>query len=59
MRDEHEALAHVYFQAAFNQGVRVGQLRTRLGIEGWYREGPRAAAEALFRHVTERSEVHD
>jgi hypothetical protein len=51
MRAIHEPLAQEHFAAAFAAGVRVGQLRTRLGIEGWEQTGPRAAAEAMFRHL--------
>jgi len=47
----HEPLAQRYFAAAQEAGVRLGQLRTRLGIEGWEQEGPRQAAEALFRQL--------
>jgi len=54
MREVHEALARKYFQAAYESGVAVGQLRTRLGIPGWEREGPRTAAEALFRYLQDR-----
>jgi hypothetical protein len=49
--DLHQPLAHRYFAAAAEAGIRLGQLRTRLGIDGWEREGPRQAAEALFRHL--------
>lgn len=51
MRDLHEPLARKHFEGAFERGVKVGQVRTRLGIEGWEREGPREAAEALFKLV--------
>ncbi|MGE5586748.1 MAG: phosphoenolpyruvate carboxykinase [Clostridia bacterium] len=47
-RDLHEALAGRVFQAAFEAGVFVGQVRTRLGIPGWELAGPEAAARALF-----------
>lgn len=50
LKDLHEPLAVRHFTAAFESGVRIGQLRTRLGIEGWELKGPVAAAEALFRH---------
>ena len=53
MKDIHEPLARKYFERAFELGVKVGQVRTRLGIEGWEREGPRAAAEALFKVILE------
>lgn len=46
--DLHEQLAERYFQAFFDQGVFVGQLRTRLGLPGWERKGPEAAAAALL-----------
>jgi hypothetical protein len=51
MREMHEPLARQHFAAAFEAGVRVGQLRTRLGIDGWEQKGPLAAAEALFTHL--------
>ncbi len=47
-REEHELLAERYFKAMFERGVRVGQLRTRLAIEGYELEGPKEAAKALF-----------
>ncbi|NLO74350.1 MAG: phosphoenolpyruvate carboxykinase [candidate division WS1 bacterium] len=48
MRELHEGIAQRYFEEIYRLGVPVGQLRTRLGIAGWEREGPRAAAEALL-----------
>ncbi|MEN6641448.1 MAG: phosphoenolpyruvate carboxykinase [Armatimonadia bacterium] len=53
LKEMHEPLARKYFERAFELGVKVGQVRTRLGIEGWEREGPREAAEALFRVILE------
>lgn len=47
-RDLHEGLAQKVFQAAFQSGVFVGQLRTRLGIPGYESTGPQAAAKALL-----------
>lgn len=47
-RDLHEDLAGCVFKAAFEAGVFVGQLRTRLGIPGCELAGPEAAAKALF-----------
>jgi len=47
-REQHEAIARAVFAAAFEQGVFVGRLRTRLGLDGWEAEGPRAAASALL-----------
>ena len=54
MRDVHEPLAHEYFRRCFETGVAVGQMRTRLGIEGWERSGPLEAAEALFEQIRGR-----
>ena len=47
-QDVHEELAKAYFQAFFAQGIFVGQLRTRLGLPGYERTGPEAAAQALL-----------
>jgi hypothetical protein len=51
-QDRHEPIAQRFFQAAFAAGIRVGQIRTRLGVDGWEREGPLEAARALFAEVT-------
>ena len=50
-QDRHEPIARATFEAAFRSGMLVGQIRTQLGIEGMEREGPMAAAEALFRMI--------
>ncbi len=50
-KDEHEKLARDYFNRLFEQNIRVGQVRTRLGIEGFEQEGPKAAALELFRLI--------
>jgi len=47
----HDGIAKRYFEAFFNTGIFVGQLRTRLGISGWERKGPEAAAGALMKMV--------
>jgi hypothetical protein len=47
-RDLHDQRAREYLEAMFRAGVKVGQLRTRLGIPGLEQEGPEAAARALF-----------
>lgn len=48
----HEKLAKKYFKALFKSGVRVAQLRTRLGIPGFETRGPESAAEALFEVIS-------
>ncbi len=50
-KELHEGLAEKVFEAAFRSGVRVGQLRTRLGIPGYEASGPEKAARALLRIV--------
>ncbi|MCS6908906.1 MAG: hypothetical protein RML93_13655 [Anaerolineales bacterium] len=51
----HEELAQRYFQAFFEQGIFVGQLRTRLGLPGWERKGPEEAARALLEWLDSRA----
>ncbi|MBF0318264.1 MAG: phosphoenolpyruvate carboxykinase [Nitrospirae bacterium] len=47
-RAMHEEIAIAYFNKMFELGIKVGQIRTRLGIEGFEQEGPRMAAIELF-----------
>ncbi|MBI5778737.1 MAG: phosphoenolpyruvate carboxykinase [Planctomycetes bacterium] len=54
-RTLHEKIARRTFKAAFDSGVFVGQIRTRLGIAGCETKGPRAAAQALFELIRERT----
>jgi len=58
-RELHEELAHRYFERAFDLGIQIGQIRTRLGIEGMERNGPRLAAEALFAHIARQSRTEN
>ncbi len=48
----HEGLAQKYFQAFYNCGVKVGQIRTRLGIDGFEMEGPKQAAKELLELIS-------
>lgn len=50
---EHDVLAAKVFKAAFDTGVFVGQMRTRLGIDGFEAKGPQEAAQALFELILE------
>ncbi len=47
-REQHDRIARRYFEAMFNDGVVVGQMRTRLGIAGYERKGPEEAALQLI-----------
>ena len=44
----HEPLANTFFQAMFDQGVYVGQMRTQLAINGLEQLGPQTAASNLL-----------
>jgi hypothetical protein len=48
LKERHDPLAKHYLAELFRAGVKVGQLRTRLGIPGYEQEGPESAAQALF-----------
>jgi len=52
-KELHEPLAQKVFKAAFDSGVIVGQMRTRLGIAGYETKGPAAVAEALMALIAE------
>lgn len=54
LQDEHEVLADKYFETMFETGVKVGQIRTRLGIQGFEQKGPESAAEQLFKFISEK-----
>ncbi|HTX91292.1 MAG TPA: hypothetical protein VMC09_08750 [Anaerolineales bacterium] len=47
-QDLHDEIARRYFENLFEKGIFVGQLRTRLGIPGWERQGPEGSAHALL-----------
>jgi len=52
-RDVHDQIAARYFGSFFRTGVFVGQMRTRLGIQGYETSGPREAATELLRIIGE------
>lgn len=51
-REQTEPILQDYFKRMFKQGVKVGQLRTRLGIKGNEHQGPKDAAMAILKYVT-------
>jgi hypothetical protein len=53
-KDLHDPLATKVFQAAFDAGIFVGQMRTRLGIAGYETKGPQEAAKAMFKMIAGR-----
>jgi hypothetical protein len=53
-KDMHEVLAKQYFESFFKAGVFVGQIRTRLGLPGWERNGPHEAAKELLTQILKK-----
>ncbi len=47
-KELHDPLAEKFFHAFFKANVFVGQIRTRLGLSGWERNGPQEAAKELL-----------
>ncbi len=47
-KETHEKIVRRYFSRMFESGVKVGQVRTRLGIEGYEQMGPHLASKELF-----------
>ncbi|MGL4392501.1 MAG: phosphoenolpyruvate carboxykinase [Fusobacteriaceae bacterium] len=45
---ETDKLIQIFFDDMFKKGVKVGQIRTQLGIKGQEHEGPKRAAKNLF-----------
>ncbi len=52
---EQEAAAKRFFQAFFDQGILVGELRTQLGVSGMEHSGPEVAAQALLDVILQRA----
>jgi hypothetical protein len=51
-RAVHDEIAKRFFDVFFEKNIFVGQLRTRLGIAGWERNGPEEAARALLHMIS-------
>jgi len=51
-QEQTEPILKDYFESMFEQGIKVGQIRTRLGIRGQEHKGPKAAAQALLNLIT-------
>lgn len=47
-KEMHAPIAEKFFKAFFENGVKVGIIRTQLGIEGMETRGPEDASRALF-----------
>lgn len=53
-RELHEEIAGKFFTAFFDKNVFVGQMRTRLGIQGYESSGPKEAAMELLKMIGSR-----
>jgi hypothetical protein len=49
--DLHEEISSRFFRSFFSSRIFVGQMRTRLGIQGYETTGPQAAATELLRII--------
>ena len=52
-QEETDILIEKYFNTMFNGNVKVGQIKTCLGIKGKEQQGPRKAALDLFEIIKE------
>ncbi|MCY6354730.1 phosphoenolpyruvate carboxykinase [Clostridium sp. ZS2-4] len=50
-KEETDVLLKEYFNKFFNSKVRVGQLKTRLGVPGMEKKGPERAAKMLLEEI--------
>ncbi|MFV0393978.1 MAG: phosphoenolpyruvate carboxykinase [Coprobacillaceae bacterium] len=57
--EQTEVILVDYFKRMFKQGVKVGQLRTRLGIKGNEHDGPKKAAVAVLQYVTGEKDLKE
>lgn len=55
-REKHEKIARKYMEAMMKSGVKVGTLRTQLGINGFEEEGPMIAAKTLLNYLKANKE---
>ncbi len=52
-REQTEKLVRSYFNDMKNAGVLIGEIHTSLAIDGKSKDGPREAAEELFKLINE------
>lgn len=55
--EQTEVILKEFFGKMFEQGIKVGQLRTRLGINGNENKGPKEAAAAVLKYITGDEEL--
>lgn len=50
-KEIHDKIAQKFFKKMFSSKIKVGVIRTRLGIPGYETKGPEEAAKELFRMI--------
>lgn len=50
-QEETDKLLAIYFEELFNKGVKIGQIKTCLGVSGKEKTGPKNAAITLFKII--------
>lgn len=53
-REKHEKIAEKFLKKMFETGVKVGEIRTMLGVEGFEKEGTMLAAKALLKIIEQK-----
>ncbi|ANQ53193.1 hypothetical protein XJ44_01420 [Thermosipho affectus] len=54
MREKHEKIAEKFFKKLFETEVKVGEIRTMLGIKGYEKKGTILAAKALLKLIEKK-----
>jgi energy-coupling factor transporter ATP-binding protein EcfA2 len=52
--DDHEVIAKNFFDKMYKNGIKIGMIKTRLGLEGYEQDGPLAAAEKLIEMIASK-----
>ncbi len=55
-RELHDELAEKHLEAAFQEGIFMGQIRTRLGLAGWEMKGPEETAKAMLDIISKQKD---
>lgn len=50
-KEEHHKIAESFMKKMFETGVRVGEIRTMLGVEGYEKDGTYLAAKTLYKII--------
>ncbi|MCD6103456.1 MAG: hypothetical protein DRP19_02105 [Thermotogae bacterium] len=50
-KQEHDKIARRYVEKMFENGIKLGEIRTMLGVEGYEKEGTMLAAKALLKQI--------